>query len=102
GRPWYSPPGQGIWMSLLIKPQLSLTFAPQMTLVTAVALCRTIRQMLKADVGIKWPNDLLINSKKISGILVESVGEDERVRYMVVGVGIDCNMISDEYPVELA
>jgi BirA family biotin operon repressor/biotin-[acetyl-CoA-carboxylase] ligase len=101
GRPWYSPPGKGIWMSLLVRPNLSLTFAPQMTLVAAVALCRTIRRQLHADVGIKWPNDLLIAGKKISGILVESVGEDERVRYMVIGVGIDCNMEREDYPAEL-
>ncbi len=101
GRDWYSPPGQGIWMSLILMPKLSLTFAPQMTLVTAVALCRTIRKQLRADVGIKWPNDLLIAGKKISGILVESVGEDERVRYMVIGVGIDCNMEASDYPEEL-
>jgi len=101
GRPWFSPAGQGIWMSLLLRPVLSLNFAPQMTLLTAVALCRTARQSLKANVGIKWPNDLLIDGKKISGILIESVGEDELVRYMVVGVGIDCNMTEDDYPQEL-
>jgi len=89
-------------MSLLLRPSLSLAFAPQMTLLTAVALCRTIRKSLNAEVGIKWPNDLLINGKKISGILVESVGEDERVRYMVIGVGIDCNLDHDDYSAELA
>lgn len=101
GRNWFSPSGKGIWMSLLLRPQMSLAFAPQMTLLTAVALCRTARKRLNADVGIKWPNDLLIGGKKISGILVESAGEDERVRYMAVGVGIDCNLTADDYPPEL-
>ncbi len=101
GRPWHSPAGLGIWMSLVITPQISLTFAPQITLLTAVALCRTIRKAVQVDVGIKWPNDLLIGNKKISGILVESSGEDERIRYMVIGVGISCNLQVEDYPPEL-
>jgi BirA family biotin operon repressor/biotin-[acetyl-CoA-carboxylase] ligase len=101
GRIWHSPPGLGVWMSLVIEPQLSLPFAPQITLLTAVALCRTIRRNYPLDIGIKWPNDLLIGSKKVSGILVESSGEDERVRYMVIGVGIGCNLQTGDYPLEL-
>jgi BirA family biotin operon repressor/biotin-[acetyl-CoA-carboxylase] ligase len=101
GRPWHSPAGLGIWMSLVITPQLTLPFAPQITLLTAVALCRTIRKNYQVDIGIKWPNDLLIKGRKVSGILVESSGEDERIRYMVVGVGIGCNLESEDYPEEL-
>ncbi len=101
GRSWHSPAGLGIWMSLIVTPQITLTFAPQITLLTAVALCRTIRKVVQVDVGIKWPNDLLIGNKKISGILVESSGEDERIRYMVIGVGISCNLRTEDYPLEL-
>jgi BirA family biotin operon repressor/biotin-[acetyl-CoA-carboxylase] ligase len=101
GRPWHSPAGLGIWMSLVITPQLTLPFAPQITLLTAVALCRTIRKNYQVDIGIKWPNDLLIKGRKLSGILVESSGEDERIRYMVIGVGIGCNMETEDYPEEL-
>src|SRR5690554_5100928 len=57
GRPWHSPAGLGIWMSLVITPQLTLPFASQITLLTAVALCRTIRKSYSVDIGIKWPND---------------------------------------------
>jgi BirA family biotin operon repressor/biotin-[acetyl-CoA-carboxylase] ligase len=101
GRHWLSPPGKGIWMSLVITPSITLPLAPQITLLTAVALCRTIRKVIQVDVGIKWPNDLLIYGKKISGILVESSGEDERIRYMVIGVGIGCNLELEDYPLEL-
>lgn len=101
GRPWHSPAGLGIWMSLVVTPQLSLSFAPQITLLTAVALCRTIRKNYQVDIGIKWPNDLLIKGRKVSGILVESSGEDERIRYMVIGVGIGCNLETEDYPEEL-
>jgi BirA family biotin operon repressor/biotin-[acetyl-CoA-carboxylase] ligase len=101
GRPWHSPAGLGIWMSLVITPQITLPFAPQITLLTAVALCRTIRKNYQIDIGIKWPNDLLIKGRKVSGILVESSGEDERIRYMVIGIGIGCNMVAEDYPEEL-
>ncbi|MEX2416238.1 MAG: biotin--[acetyl-CoA-carboxylase] ligase [Paenibacillaceae bacterium] len=101
GRPWHSPAGLGIWMSLVITPQLALPFASQITLLTAVVLCRTIRKNYQVDIGIKWPNDLLIQARKVSGILVESSGEDERIRYMVIGVGIGCNMETEDYPAEL-
>jgi BirA family biotin operon repressor/biotin-[acetyl-CoA-carboxylase] ligase len=101
GRPWHSPAGIGIYMSLVITPEITLPFSPQITLLTAVALCRTIRKNYQIDIGIKWPNDLLINGRKVSGILVESSGEDERIRYMVIGIGIGCNMAAEDYPEEL-
>lgn len=101
GRFWLSPPGGGIWMSLLIRPDLPIALAPQMTLVAATALCRTLRRETGASVGIKWPNDLLASDKKLCGILVESVGEDERIRHMAVGVGIDVHLEAKDYPPEL-
>lgn len=101
GRPWFSPKGKGIWMSLVLKPRIPLFFTPQLTLVTAVALCRSIKRMCAVDIGIKWPNDLLISGKKVSGILLESSAEDERLKYIVCGIGISANMQLDEFPDEL-
>ena len=101
GRSWHSPAGKGIWLSLVLTPPITLQFAPQMTLLTAVALCRTIRRECGIDIGIKWPNDLLAHGRKVSGILVESSGEDERIRYMIVGVGISCNLEEADFPEEL-
>lgn len=101
GKRWYSPARKGIWMSLLLRPQRPLSFAPQLTLLTAVAVCRAIRKVTGVDAGIKWPNDLLVQGKKICGILIESVGEDERIKYCIAGIGIDVNVELEELPPEL-
>lgn len=101
GRKWHSPAGKGIWMSLLLRPQLPLSSAPQLTLLSAVAVCRAVRAVTGVDVGIKWPNDLLANGRKICGILLESVGEDEMIRYCIAGIGIDANLESSDLPPEL-
>lgn len=101
GRMWLSPPGRGIWMSLLVRPGMPIALAPQMTLVAATALCRTLRRETGVPVGIKWPNDLLAGDRKLCGILVESVGEDERIRHMAVGVGIDVHLEEGDYPPDL-
>jgi BirA family transcriptional regulator, biotin operon repressor / biotin---[acetyl-CoA-carboxylase] ligase len=101
GRNWYSPKGKGIWMSLILKPTISMQFTPQLTLLVAVALCRTIQTYIPHQVGIKWPNDLLINGRKISGILLESSAEDERLNYVIAGIGISVNLLPEDYPDEL-
>ncbi|WP_442601069.1 biotin--[acetyl-CoA-carboxylase] ligase [Paenibacillus sp. KN14-4R] len=101
GRKWHSPKGKGIWMSLVLKPQIPIHFAPQLTLLTAVALCRTIRRECNVDIGIKWPNDLLIDGKKVCGILLESSAEDERIKHIICGIGISANLSLEDYPPEL-
>jgi BirA family transcriptional regulator, biotin operon repressor / biotin---[acetyl-CoA-carboxylase] ligase len=101
GRSWHSPSGKGIWMSLLLRPQVPLQLTPQLTLLAAVALCRAIGRVVPIEIGIKWPNDLLVDGRKISGILLESAAEDERLRYIVVGTGISANLDEQDYPEEL-
>ncbi|AZK47204.1 biotin--[acetyl-CoA-carboxylase] ligase [Paenibacillus lentus] len=101
GRRWHSPAGKGVWMSLLLRPPLPLTRAPQLTLLSAVAVCRAIRAVTGVEVGIKWPNDLLVHGRKICGILLESIGEDEMIRYCIAGVGIDANLEPSDLPPEL-
>lgn len=101
GRSWHSPKGKGIWMSLVLRPQIPVHFTPQLTLLVAVALCRTIRKIEPLPVAIKWPNDLLIEGKKISGILLESSAEDERLKYVIAGIGISVNLRDEDYPDEL-
>jgi BirA family biotin operon repressor/biotin-[acetyl-CoA-carboxylase] ligase len=101
GRNWFSPKGKGIWMSLILKPTISMQFTPQLTLLAAVALCRAIQAHIPHQVGIKWPNDLLINGRKISGILLESSAEDERLNYVIAGIGISVNLLPEDYPDEL-
>lgn len=101
GRNWFSPKGKGIWMSLILKPTIAMQFTPQLTLLVAVALCRAIQAHIPRQVGIKWPNDLLIDGKKISGILLESSAEDERLNYVIAGIGISVNLLPEDYPAEL-
>lgn len=98
GRSWLSPAGKGIWMSLLLRPQLPLPLTPQLTLLAAVALSRAIARLVPLDIGIKWPNDLLVDGKKISGILLESAAEDERLKFVIVGLGISANLDAEDYP----
>ncbi len=101
GRKWHSPPGKGIWMSLVLKPRIPLHFSPQLTLLLAVALCRSIGMAANVQAGIKWPNDLLVGGKKVSGILLESNAEDERLKYAIAGIGVSANLAPDDYPEEL-
>ncbi|HEY2494329.1 MAG TPA: biotin--[acetyl-CoA-carboxylase] ligase [Paenibacillus sp.] len=101
GRKWFSPHGKGIWMSLILRPQQPLQFTPQLTLLTGVAVCRAIRKTTHLDVGIKWPNDLLLNDRKVCGILLESAAEDEIVRYCIAGIGISANLDREDFPEDL-
>jgi BirA family biotin operon repressor/biotin-[acetyl-CoA-carboxylase] ligase len=101
GRAWHSPKGKGIWMSLLLKPRIPIHFTPQLTLLVAVAVCRTLRRVAGVTAAIKWPNDLLIDGRKVCGILLEITAEDERLRSVIAGIGISVNLTEDDYPEHL-
>lgn len=101
GKSFHSPAGKGIWMSLILRPQIPLQFTPQLTLLSAVALCRAMKRMSEVDLGIKWPNDILYEDKKVCGILIESSAEDERLVHVIAGVGISVNLEEHDYPEEL-
>lgn len=87
GRSWEAPEGVGIWLSLLLKPRLSPTEVSQITLIAGLAVCRAIGNNAK----IKWPNDIVIGSKKICGILTEMSAEINMVNFVVCGIGINVN-----------
>ncbi len=91
GRIWVSQPGTGIYMSLLLKPAIKPINAAMLTLVTGLAVCKAISQVTQLDCQIKWPNDLVINGKKISGILTEMSSEVDFINYVVIGIGINVN-----------
>lgn len=98
GRSWISPKGTGIWMSIVLKPNISPMVAPRTTLIGAAAVYTALKEM-GISVGIKWPNDIVINGKKICGILTEMNAEIERVNYVIMGIGINVNM--ESFPDEL-
>jgi BirA family biotin operon repressor/biotin-[acetyl-CoA-carboxylase] ligase len=91
GRRWHSPKGKGIYMSVLLRPPLPPAKAAQLTLLAAVAVCEAIRKVSRVAVGIKWPNDILVNNRKLAGILTELSAETDRVRFVVVGIGVNVN-----------
>jgi len=98
GRGWYSPKG-GIYVSFLLKPNVSPEKASQLTLVSSLALVETLNSMnYNLNAKIKWPNDVLISGKKISGILTELSADMEKINYIVVGVGTNLNTEKDILP----
>jgi len=98
GRSWSSPKGKGIYASIILRPQLSPVQVSQLTLLTAVAVCDALRCATKIPVTIKWPNDILINDKKVAGILTELSAEMDRVRFVVVGLGVNVNTPLNSLP----
>lgn len=101
GRNWVSPSGSGIWMSLLFKPDITPASASMLTIVTAMAVKAAITDVLpEADCMIKWPNDIVLNGKKICGILTEMSAELEYIHYVVIGVGLNVNTL--DFPEELS
>lgn len=98
GRSWVSPKGTGIWMSIVLTPKISPIMAPRSTLIGAAAVYTALKDM-GIPVGVKWPNDIIINGKKICGILTEMNAEIERINYVIMGIGINVNM--DSFPEEL-
>lgn len=99
-RPWHSSKNKGIWMSIILRPEILPYLAPQMTLLTATVVAEVLdKQGIKPQ--IKWPNDLLINQKKTAGILTEMQAEQDQIQYIVIGLGMNVNHSSEEIPVEL-
>ncbi|WP_232696379.1 biotin--[acetyl-CoA-carboxylase] ligase [Brevibacillus daliensis] len=99
GRVWHSPANTGIWMSMILRPVIQIGRSPQMTLVTAVAMAKTIQEY-DIDVKIKWPNDVFVSGKKVCGILTELNAEADGINYLVIGIGINVNTQADDIPEE--
>ena len=99
GRKWISPEG-GIWLSVVLKPRMQPLHAPRITLLAGVAVAKTIRN-IGLPAKIKWPNDVLINGRKVCGILTEIGAEMDSIQYVVVGVGIDANVDTETFPEEV-
>ncbi|HIS69382.1 MAG TPA: biotin--[acetyl-CoA-carboxylase] ligase [Candidatus Gallacutalibacter stercoravium] len=94
GRVWSSPASQGIWMSILLKPDILPKDIATITLITGLAVCRAINSICDCKAQIKWPNDIIIGTRKVCGILTELAAEAERVNYVVAGIGINVNNTS--------
>lgn len=96
GRTWVSPAGTSICMSMILRPPIYPNEAAKITEITAAAVANAISKVTKLQAGIKWPNDIIINSKKVCGILTEMSAELNNINYVIVGMGINANI--DEFP----
>ena len=96
GRAWVSPSGEAIYMSLLLRPDCNPDKASALTLVMALAVVEALEEIDPDGCGIKWPNDVVMNGKKVCGILTEMSAELDAIHYVVVGVGINVNQPSFE------
>lgn len=97
GREWISQKGKGIWMTIMLKPDIKPDMASQVTLIAALSVLRGIKNVADIDVMIKWPNDLVINGKKVCGILTELGAEIDIINYLCVGIGINVNSEEDDF-----
>ncbi|MGB8453940.1 MAG: biotin--[acetyl-CoA-carboxylase] ligase, partial [Anaerocolumna sp.] len=88
---WSSPKGSGIWMSLVLQPKIRSDHASMLTLVTALAVNQGIRKVTGLDSYIKWPNDIVLNGKKVCGILTEMSTLNAKLECVVIGIGINAN-----------
>jgi BirA family biotin operon repressor/biotin-[acetyl-CoA-carboxylase] ligase len=104
-RAWFSPPGTGLYFSVILRPQLDPVELPKITLVAGVAVCEAIEQACQVSFGLKWPNDLLFGGKKCGGILCETgplTGTDNgRGILVILGVGLNITIPESTFPAEL-
>lgn len=99
GRGWSSPAGMGLWTSVLLRPELPVTLAGLIPLAAALAVAEAVRTVTDLSCGIKWPNDVILDGKKLSGILCESRSRDGQIEYVTVGIGV--NLRRGAYPPDL-
>lgn len=98
GRQWLSPPYMNLYMSVILRPTLAPVDTPQITLASAVALAETVESFASLRPEIKWPNDILVERKKLAGILTESCCDRSRVLFVIVGIGVNLNFPLEAMP----
>ena len=100
GRKWVSPAGKGLWFSVLLRPELRPQNATQLTIIAATALARALRSY-ELRPAIKWPNDVLCGGRKLAGVLTELAAEIDRIRYVILGIGVNVNSTASDFPPEV-
>jgi BirA family transcriptional regulator, biotin operon repressor / biotin---[acetyl-CoA-carboxylase] ligase len=97
-RIWQSPPAQNLLFSLILRPQWPPKEAFYGTVLASVSLCRAVQEVADLPIGIKWPNDLYVGNKKLAGILTEFSADQDRLEYMIIGIGLNCHWAPAEPP----
>lgn len=98
GKSWASPRGQGLYFSFILRPSFDAAGASRITLVTAWAIAMALRDAGIEEVSVKWPNDIWVKGRKVCGILTEMNLKRSRIRYVIVGVGLNVNTPSASLP----
>lgn len=101
GRIWASPPGVNLYCSVVLRPAVKPYQAPQLTFLSAVAVARAIEKTTALKPGIKWPNDVLLGSRKVAGLLNEMSAETDAVNFVILGIGVNLNMTEPQFPPDL-
>lgn len=101
GRQWVSPAGVNLYCSIILRPPILPVAAPQLTFLSVIAVARAVEQLTTLSSRIKWPNDLLINGRKVAGLLNEMSAETDKINYVVLGIGVNLNMTAAQFPQEL-
>jgi len=101
GRTWISPSGVNIYMSIILRPQIKPKDGSLITIMSAVACAEAIRNVTGVKITTKWPNDLMINNKKVGGILTELKTQQQKITSAIVGIGINVNIDVREFPEEM-
>ncbi len=101
GRHWESPPGVNLYCSVILRPPMQPFRAPQLTFVSAVAVARAIEAVTRLQPNIKWPNDILLNGRKVAGLLNEMSAETDTIHCVILGIGVNLNMRREQFPQDL-
>jgi BirA family biotin operon repressor/biotin-[acetyl-CoA-carboxylase] ligase len=97
-RAWISPRGRSLLFSVILRPRIETRLVPHLTLLCAVALAEAIRAETGREAGVKWPNDVLMRGRKVSGILAQAAARGETVDCVILGVGLNVNQTKEELP----
>lgn len=101
GRRWVSPASKGLLFSVVLRPDMPLSDAHMLTIVAGVAAAEALEKLVEKRVAIKWPNDLILDDRKVGGILMEVAGEQDLVEWVVLGIGLNVNTEYREFPVQI-
>lgn len=101
GRKWTSPSGVNLYSSIILRPPIQPVAAPQLTFLSVVAVARAIEKICGISPRIKWPNDILVDAKKVAGLLNEMSAETDKVNFVILGIGVNLNMTKDQFPDDL-
>ncbi|OGF47314.1 MAG: biotin--[acetyl-CoA-carboxylase] ligase [Candidatus Firestonebacteria bacterium RIFOXYC2_FULL_39_67] len=92
GRKWISPSGSGLWFSIILKPKINPQHSAKLTFISGLAVLDAIKSVTGLKAGLKWPNDVLVNGKKVCGILTEIKAGPDVINYQVIGIGVNVNL----------